>query len=320
MANKINQITIGDSLFIQLDANPVTDGIGYSAPRGSFAYYQTTGEAFVKVGDGNSAWHTITRTFMNGGNFFTGDSLPDMVLGSLNDKNLRFIRNNTSVVELLSVTSPVLATPNVVRLPDHQIQFVRTNSSSSIITNTYLVEPANDASRMNIGLNAQGVTLMQNSNGHLDVQVRTINSNALDTYTRRKRKVSTSRVNIPFAGPSLIIPTISMEADRGRVMITEVTVIVRNVATGQVSQRKETFTIKATDFALGQYTVLFNASDFQYFENPLENMSIALSMVNEPLSLGNQATNTYKNLVTITGLQVGQNYDILIWQERIGMS
>ena len=102
MANKLFQITVGDQLIIQLDANPITDGIGYDAPLGSIGFHSSG--VYGKVVGGPTRWHSLTTSFTQGGNSF--GPIPLLILGSNVDKDLQFIRNNTVILSLRKLVSP----------------------------------------------------------------------------------------------------------------------------------------------------------------------------------------------------------------------
>lgn len=69
MANLVSLLTLGELNIVSLDADPRTGG-GYAAEIGSYALINNTsspsGEIFVKVGAGNTAWEKVSTVEANG--------------------------------------------------------------------------------------------------------------------------------------------------------------------------------------------------------------------------------------------------------------
>lgn len=112
MANKLAQITVGDLKVLHLDANPVTDTIGYDADKGSLAVFQNGANApllFIKrSAKGGSAtdWFRyagIGEVHQVIGNVYTS-ALPALIGSLIGSTNLdvKMIRDSVAQIELLA--------------------------------------------------------------------------------------------------------------------------------------------------------------------------------------------------------------------------
>lgn len=111
MANKLAQITVGDLRVIHLDANPITDTIGYHAEKGSIAVFQNGSNSpllFIKKsakGVNPTEWVqfvTSDEAHQVTGNVYT-NALPALLgslLGSTN-LDLHIVRNSVAQIKIL---------------------------------------------------------------------------------------------------------------------------------------------------------------------------------------------------------------------------
>lgn len=324
MINILNKVTVGDAFYLQIDGNPLQDATGLNAPLGTIAY-TLNGQAYVKVGvNPITGWHPFYISFTQGGNSF--GAFPQLILGSIVDKNMIFIRNNVTMINFTTTTDPDYNV-NIIRFDSsnfrirrHIVKDNKRANFSTVFDNTYNPVPVNDIDRLSFVFDSQGTFLTRTRLGRREVQIPTANDQANgDTLVRTRTEVSGSLEGYTYTGATIQIPTKDMEPDNGRIMLCEILVLVLNTGTGEVSQRKKTFTMKATNFALKQYSVIFDADDYSFSENPLEAFSMGLSLTNNPDSIFEQATNTYINTVEIDDLVVGQTYDIFVWQKRYSL-
>lgn len=323
MANKINQITIGDMLILQLDGNPATDGIGYDCPAGSIAM-TLGGSMFVKLTGPVTRWHTLTMTFLQGGNGF--GTTPELFLGSNVDKNMGIIRNNLMMLQFRSQTTDVNFAPTLTRFTTDSIQIIKhiTKNNeyfnySTIFSNKYEVQPLNDVDRKSIMINSAGVFHAVHSLGVGSTHNPSDNQIALgDTNPKTIRDVSAGRMAHLYNAP-LTFTIGTMEQDQGLVMMSEIIVLAVNTATGEISQRKKTFTIELLDANDRTYNSPFNADNFSWSKNVLDELDFELNFANDPNSIFDTLTNTFLNNITITGLQIGQTYHISVWQKRLSL-
>jgi len=104
--NVTGLITINGKQIIEVDNSPITEG--QAAPTGSLALYEDgggVGHLYLKFGSGATDW---SENDMNpndwglAGNNLTGGTpgTPDQLFGSLNDYDVKFLRNNSEVMRL----------------------------------------------------------------------------------------------------------------------------------------------------------------------------------------------------------------------------
>jgi hypothetical protein len=301
MANKIFQKVIGDMLFIQLDADPTVDGIGFSAPLGSMAF-NSNGQAFIKVIGGPKVWHSITNTFLNGGNNF--GSAPQLILGSTVDKDLSFIRN--SRISLVN---------DAVRLRHHTAKDGSRFSDSFTMENVHLAVSINQKDRSSVGLISQGYVFQISNLGHVELIGPIGSFSPEQNITIGKYKNSYAILNKLISGNFSVDTGIMVDTD-SKLMMVEVSVIVSNVSTGDVSQRKKIFTVKS-NFLNKSYSAVFDADIFSYFEDAVIDFDLNFSFTSDTNAV--YPLNTFKHSVFLKNLTVGQSYDIAVWVERLGM-
>jgi len=323
MAVKINQITIGDMLILQLDTNPVTDGIGYDCPAGSMAVI-SAGQMFVKLTGIATRWHTLTNSFLQGGNSF--GATPELILGSNVDKNLNIIRNNITMIQFRTQAIDVNFNASHTRFTNESFQVIRhvvKNNEffnySTVFSNKYEAQPVLDVDRKSIMFNSAGVFHAIHSLGVGSTHSPTDNQIAQgDTNPKSIRDITAGRMGHLYNAP-LTFTIGTMEQDQGLVMMSEIIVLAVNTTTGEISQRKKTFTIKLLDAVDRTYTSPFNADNFSWSENNLDELDFDLNFVNDPASIFDQLTNTFLNNITIKGLQIGQTYNLSVWQKRLSL-
>lgn len=101
----IGLITVNGKEILEVDADPTTGG-GIAAPTGSIAMWDNAGVGVVyfKFGAGNTDWSQfdITPSWDLTGNTLTGATAdaPDQFIGSLNDYDVRFLRNNVEQMRI----------------------------------------------------------------------------------------------------------------------------------------------------------------------------------------------------------------------------
>jgi hypothetical protein len=108
MANVTGLITVNGKEILEVDAVP-SAGAGTASPMGSLAMYDdgTKGRLFLKSGSADTAWTEIVLPEIDdwklAGNNLTGSEF----LGSLNDQDVQFRRNNLEVMRLVGSTQAV---------------------------------------------------------------------------------------------------------------------------------------------------------------------------------------------------------------------
>lgn len=325
MANKIQQITIGDALIIELDNNPVTDGVGYNAPNGSYAYYPATGEAFVKLSGNQFSWHTITNSFLNGGNFFSG--LPTLTIGSLNDKNFFFIRNNVQMMAFITNPDPEFKVP-FIRFTNNEVQFVNHTAinnkffnRSLIISNTY------STNVVGVFRDLRSMVFSVQGDKHDSVGVgvgHTINPNQFalpdNIYKVIKREVATSKANVLFSGAPIDVTLPDNEYDWGDVMFFDIDVMGKNVNTGDVVFASRRFAIKVTDSVNKTAIIMDKQNLYDYASSLTDKLfDFDLNLSNFPNSVFQQGTNTFSSVVSLRDLTNGETYSFSIIEVRRSM-
>lgn len=102
MANITGLITINEKEIIEVDGVP-SASLGTPAPMGSLAMYDTgsVGELYLKTGAANTAWTKVdvpdNSDWNLAGNTLSGTEF----IGSLNDQDIKFYRNNTERMRLV---------------------------------------------------------------------------------------------------------------------------------------------------------------------------------------------------------------------------
>jgi hypothetical protein len=318
MANKIFQKVIGDMLFIQLDADPTVDGIGFSAPLGSMAF-NSNGQAFIKVIGGPKVWHSITNTFLNGGNNF--GSAPQLILGSTVDKDLSFIRNSLIAQKFIKETNTsfygvsISLVNDAVRLRHHTAKDGSRFSDSFTMENVHLAVSINQKDRSSVGLISKGYVFQISNLGHVELIGPIGSFSPEQNITIGKYKNSYAILNKLISGNFSVDTGIMVDTD-SKLMMVEVSVIVSNVSTGDVSQRKKIFTVKS-NFLNKSYSAVFDADIFSYFEDAVIDFDLNFSFTSDTNAV--YPLNTFKHSVFLKNLTVGQSYDIAVWVERLGM-
>lgn len=106
MISVLGLITVNGKDVLEVDGNPSTDG-GVAANRGSLAMLDsgTVGQLYIKTGAADTAWSLVDASdgdWHVTGNTLTGGSAvtPDQKFGSLNDYDVKFVRNNTELMRL----------------------------------------------------------------------------------------------------------------------------------------------------------------------------------------------------------------------------
>lgn len=108
MAQVTGLITVNGKEILEVDADP-SAGTGTAAPIGSLALYDdgTTGSLYLKNGAADTAWNPIISPDIDDWNL-TGNTLTGTeFLGSLNDQDVQFRRNNLEVMRLVGSSQAV---------------------------------------------------------------------------------------------------------------------------------------------------------------------------------------------------------------------
>lgn len=108
MATITGLITVNGKEVLEVDADPSAGG-GTPAPIASLAMFDSgsVGTLWVKVGASDNAWSKVDvsdQDWALDGNTLTGGTplTPDQQFGSTNDFDVKFIRNNTELMRLVS--------------------------------------------------------------------------------------------------------------------------------------------------------------------------------------------------------------------------
>lgn len=109
MALQTGRLTVNEKEILELDADPST-GIGYVAPRGSLAIYDSgvIGRLFIKRGPNAVDWTPFDTQESDDwnldGNLLSGasSSTPNEFQGSTNDFDVAFRRNNQEIMRLIN--------------------------------------------------------------------------------------------------------------------------------------------------------------------------------------------------------------------------
>lgn len=318
MANKISQITVGDALYIQLDADPVTDGIGYNAPLGSFGF-TSTGKAFIKISGPATRWHTLTDTFLNGGNTF--GSSPILALGSIVDKDLKFIRNNLEGMRFFNQATidpdffqvGIKFLNDKLRITNHNVKNDELINNSIVSSNTHLPMTPLESDRTSLISFSQGYNVLGANLGtiigHAPTHAPTVPDE--DVFLSEGKK-GVGILNKLITGAITSFNMSILQATDVKMLHVEVLIMIRNIADNKISQRRKFISVKCTDFANRQYAQVFDGDAYSYFDTDAFNFN--LSYVNtSDNARPDKPLNTYLPVVNITDLTIGQSYDIAIY-------
>lgn len=317
MANKISQITIGDALYIQLDANPVTDGIGYNAPLGSLAF-TSGGAVFAKIPGPATQWHTLTNTFLNGGNNF--GSAVNLTLGSIGDKDLRFIRNNIEGMAFYNQNTldntyaqiGIKFLNNKLRLTNHNVKNDEMLSNSIVFSNEHLALTTLQSDRTSMMRVSQGaiadVTRLGSIIGFAPIKNPTT---ADEDVFLAESKQGYGILNKAISGASTPIDLPVMLSTDAKMLFAEILVMVRNIADNKISHRKKLISIKCIDYANRQYAQVFDADAFAYYETDEFDFNLTFSHTTDN-ARPEKTLNTYLPTVNVTNLTIGQSFDIAV--------
>jgi|GEM_PF-6195948 len=314
MANKINQITIGDMLYIQLDGNP--RDTGYQAPMGSSAVYIDTvnniGRFFHKENISQFGWREIRPW-----NVFGNQESTNRFLGTLTDFDITFIRNNN---EYLKAIKNIDANydPTTLTFQGGKLSLVRHNikgdslNITTILSNKHLIEPVNDTDRENFLIGSQGYLFNYSTLGHYKQQGSRTSDPANEQVYRDQNDNSKARKAMSPSGGICSLICNSLDYSNPDLLMTEVRVLIRRNSDGLLAQLKNTFTIKC-DETNKTYVSIFKQDDYTQYEIGMDIPEVNLTFSNQTDTYVSKPLNTCLVTANVSGLNNVETYDVMIW-------
>lgn len=321
MANKINQITMGDALIIQLDNNPRTTG--YDAPTGSMAYWQsgTGGRLYFKFGSNVNAWSELHYSWQYQGN--TLGNVTYGILGTVSgvNKDVQFIRNG---IEYLRSIENVETNQKDVTVSffENNIVMVDVDTNSGydffgkgiVLHQGYTTETLLESDRYNFAIQSRGQLRRSSDLGYVDECHEYDNTLAIDVYTKSASRGKALKNKTPTLG-KLSITAFNLNTVNPELLTIEVNAIIKRISDNKIIDLKRKFNVDCTNFSTQAFSTLDRQDISSFFQFGSSTVDIELRFENTSDLYVPEVGNTLNVVLDFVGLDNLESYTIIEWTE-----
>lgn len=319
MANKINQISTGDALYIQLDDNPRLTG--YSAPLGSLAYWQDTvnnqARLFFKGGLGLNNWNEIQWAWQYNGNSLNNVSFG--VFGSTSNKDVQFVRNSNEYLRALEQTQPY-AKPVEISLFERNLSVIDVTTKADydsfgkkiIINQENTTETPLESDRYNLAFQTKGHFTTSTDLGNID-ESRNFDSVFNDyVFTKKAERGKSFRTVTPTLG-IISFEVFNLGMVSPEMMTFHLKVLIKRDSDKKIIDLDRKFTINCDDFSLQQFSTLMRHDLASYFDFGSDTVDLDLTFQNTSDLYVPVVGNTLSVVLNIFGLDNAETYTVTEW-------
>jgi hypothetical protein len=321
MASKINQITMGDSLIIQLDNNPRTTG--YSAPLGSLAYWDngTIGRLYVKIGNSNNAWNDLHYSWQYQGNNLGTVSYG--ILGSIAgvNKDIQFIRNGIEYSRAIENTETNQKDVTMSFFENNIVMVdVDVNSGydffgkSIVLHQGYTTETALESDRYNFTIKSRGQLRRTSDLGYVDECHEYDSLASIDVYVKSASRGKALKNKTPTLG-KLSMTAFNLNTVNPELFTIEVNAIIKRISDNKIVDLKRKFNVDCTNFSTQTFTTLDRQDISSFFQFGSTTVDMELRFENTSDLYVPEVGNTLNVVLDFIGLDNLENYTIIEWTE-----
>lgn len=316
MAQKINQITIGDMLYIQLDDNP--RDTGYQAPMGSSAVYIDTvkniGRFFHKEGAGATNWREIMPW-----NVFGNQEANHRLFGTLTNFDITFIRNNVEYIKALQNTDPNQKDVEIslfnrdMSIVDFDVpDGYETFGKIVVFNQVYTGETPLESDRYSFAIQSLGSFRTSCDLGVIH-ESRNIDPLSLDEiYTKEAKRGKGLRNAIPALGV-ISLSCFNLNSLNPEMLTVNIKAIIKRDSDGLIVDLERRFNINSSLFASQQFSKADRQDIASYFQFGSLIVDLDLRFQNTSDLYVPEVGNTLDMVIDFIGLDDLETYTIMEW-------
>jgi len=316
MANKLNQINIGDMLYIQLDNNP--RDTGYQAPMGSSAVYIDTvnniGRFFHKEGAGPNAWREIRPW-----NVFGNQESNHRLFGTLTNFDITYIRNNIEYMKAIENTDPdmkdvtlSLFQNNLVMMDIETSKGYDSFGKIVVMNQSMTTRTALESDRYSVGIQSYGFIGRSSDLGFFDECHDVVGLN--DIYVKKLSRGKAVRTATPVLN-KISITAYNMNLGNPEMFTVEVNAIIKRDSDGLIVDLKRKFAVDCTNFSNQVFSTLDKQAVSSYYGFGSSTVDIDMRFENTSDLYVAEPLNTLNLVLDFIGLDNAQTYSIVEWVE-----